>query len=123
MAIVAAAGATSVDSIYSGTDPARYTAIANGLPKAILDLKKSLAPLLKKYSASNLDAFTTTFAADHTGMDAVLDAINVTYSGRNVTVTNKVSGTVLMDGQAADLSHVVTAADWTAQDEIGRAHV
>ena len=116
IALAAAAGTLSLDTTYATPDAVSYATIAGHLPAAVAAMQKSLAPLLARYSVSGVDPLTATFAADHTGLDALLDSVTVTESGGNVVVTDKSSGATLMDAAQADLAHAMSVPAWTAQD-------
>jgi hypothetical protein len=116
MVVVAAAGSNTLDAVYAAPTVNAYTAISNALPFATTDLKNSLGPLLTAYSASNFDPITSAFTPNHTGMDALLDNITVSYTSGNVTVADKTSGDIILDAPSNDISHGMTVPAWTAQD-------
>jgi len=116
LAVVAAAGSLSLDAVYQAPSPAAYNAIAAGLPAAVQELRSALAPLLSQFSVSGLDLLTGAFAADHTGMDALLDSITVQVAGGESVVSDAASGATLFDAPSTDLGHALTMPAWTAQD-------
>ncbi len=116
MALTAAAAGGVLDSIYAAPTVNTYAAIQGALPTAIADLKTSLGPLLAAFSVSSLDPISGVFAPDHTGMDALLDNVTVSYASGNVTVANKTTGTIILDAPSTDISHGLAIGDWTTQD-------
>jgi|GEM_PF-1335852 len=116
MIVVAAANGAVLDSIYAAPSSTVFATISTGLPSAITDVQKSLLPLLTQYSAFDIDPIAGTFAANHTGMDALLDSITVAYSSNGVTVADKITGTIILDAPAADPLHGLAMPDWSAQD-------
>lgn len=59
-------------------------------------VQASLAPLFTGLGVSS-DPLTGSFSADHTGMDLVLDSLDVTYLGSVATVTNRLTGHACTD--------------------------
>jgi len=116
IAVSGAAGSLSLDTAYAAADAATYSTIAAHLPAAVAGLKKSLGPLLAQYGVGSLDPLTGAFAADHTGLDALLDSVRVSVSDGIVVVTSKSSGATLLQAPTADLAHAVSMPAWTAQD-------
>lgn len=114
MAVASAAGVDDLDSVYA--DASTFGTISSGLPAAIATLQQSLLPLLTQYGVSSLDPISGAFAADHTGMDDLLDHMTVSYNAGNVTITDTVSGAILLDSPIAELSHALAVPDWSAQD-------
>ncbi len=75
MAVASAARTTALDAVYDTGSAAAFAAIAVALPTAIAQVESSLAPLLAEHGAAAIDPVSGAFAADHTGMDGLLDAI------------------------------------------------
>ena len=116
MALARAAGTSLLDAVYDAGAASAFTAIATALPSALAQVESALAPLLAGQGVAALDLVSGVFAADHTGMDAVLDGISVSYAAGNVTVSDKTSGEVLFEAPVADLTHAMSVLSWTAQD-------
>lgn len=71
---------------------------ATALTTAEAGAQAQLTPLLNAAGVSaDVDLFTTPFSADHTGLDAVLDSITISYNGDIATVTNNATGESFTD--------------------------
>ncbi len=116
LAMRAAVAGQSLDTLYAAPSSAAFGALALALPVATHDLQVGLAPLLASYSVSNLNPFSGAFAADHTGMDALLDAVTVTVGAGEAVVADAASGATILDAAPGDLAHALTVPAWTAQD-------
>jgi hypothetical protein len=115
LAVVSAAGTSNLDAIYAAGDATTLAAIATALPAAVALVEQSLQALLAGQGVGAANPISDPFLPDHTGMDAVLDGIAVSYASGVVTVADKASGALLLEAPIADLSHAVTTPDWTAQ--------
>jgi hypothetical protein len=93
-----------------------FASIAAALPAALAQVQQSFAPLLAAQGVAHANPFGDAFAADHLGMDAVLDGVNVSYLAGTVTVADKASGAVVLEAPSADLSHAITMPAWSGQD-------
>ncbi|MDB5814321.1 MAG: pgcA [Rhodocyclales bacterium] len=116
MIVAAAAGTDTLDPIYAAGNPATFATLSGALPAATANLQQSLKPLLNHYSASSIDPITGSFAANHTGMDALLDSVTVTYLAGTVTVADNTSGATVLDAPVANFSHALAMPEWTAAD-------
>jgi len=68
------------------------------LSDAETDVQTQLAPvLLAAGVSSDVDLLTTAFNADHTGIDLVLDIVDISYSDNTATVTNNLTGSSYTD--------------------------
>jgi len=121
VAVVAAAGTELLDGVYDAGNASAFSTIAAALPAAVTQVQDSFASLLAKQGVAGVNPITGVFAADHTGMDAVLDGISVTYVSGNLTVIDKTGGAIVLEAPIADMSHAVTLADWSAQDAAAAA--
>ena len=113
--IVAAAGTEALASIYDGANATTFANVASALPSALASVQQSFAALLAIQGVSGIDPIASAFAADHTGLDAVLDAIDITFVGGRLVVTDKASGIVLLEAPSTDPAHAMASA-WSAQD-------
>jgi hypothetical protein len=72
--------------------------ISSDLSDAETDIQTQLAPVLSAVGiSSNVDLLATEFAANHTGIDLVLDIIDISYSNNIATVTNNLTGSSFID--------------------------
>ncbi|HKW84961.1 MAG TPA: hypothetical protein VJN68_14520, partial [Burkholderiaceae bacterium] len=113
--VVAAAGTEALAALYDAGDASAFGTIAGALPSAVSALQQSFAVLLASQGVAGTDPITTVFAADHTGMDAVLDGVDIGYVAGKLVVTDKASGAVLLEAPSTDPAHAMASA-WTAQD-------
>ena len=67
------------------------------LTTAAADVATMLDPLLSALNVSGADLLTTPFAADSSGVDAALDALDISYSGTTATVTNTLTDSSFTD--------------------------
>ncbi|HEX5126275.1 MAG TPA: hypothetical protein VFW00_06015, partial [Rhodocyclaceae bacterium] len=116
MIVADAAGTDVLDPIYAAGNSTVFAAVASALPGATTDLQTSLKPLLTHYAAFNIDPIYGSFAANHTGMDALLDSITVNDVSGTVTVADKTTGSTVMEAPANNLAHALAMPEWTAQD-------
>ncbi len=97
--IAVAAAASVSDPADAFNDPASYPISQVALDQALSDLRDFLLPVLTAYSA-DINPLTDPFVADGTGLDAVLDDVNIDISTPGmVTLTDDLG---IQLGQIAD---------------------
>jgi mono/diheme cytochrome c family protein len=96
VALADAAGVSTPANIYANPTPAMMTTINDNLPAAIAALMTKLKPLMDRYGA-NINPVNDSFTADHTGLDAMFDAVKITLIAGNVVLTNKTSNAVIFN--------------------------
>ena len=116
LALGVAGGGTSLEALYASPSPGACAAIAAALPAAIAALRAGLAPLLEKFSVASADPFATSFVADHTGMDALLDSITVTLSAGAAVVADATTGALLLEATLVDPAHALVMPAWAPAD-------
>lgn len=116
LAVGSAAGTNALDALYASPSPAAFEALKNALPGAIANLQTALQPLLARHAINGANPITYHFAVDHTGMDGLLDSITVLYSGGNVTLTDKLTGAILLSAPLTQLFASVGASSWGISD-------
>jgi hypothetical protein len=116
MIVAAAAGTDVLDPVYAIGNPATFATLSSALPTATAQLQQSLKPLLTHYSAQSIDPITGNFAADHTGMDALLDSISVNYLSGSVIVADKTSGAAVLEAPVNNFAHALAMPEWAAAD-------
>lgn len=121
------------EDAYNNWDTAQVS--EDNLNVAENDVQNQLAPLLTGAGVTfDVDLISTAFNTDQTGMDAVLDALDISYSSTTATVTNNLTGssytddiTLVNDGiglPATDQSETQTAlTDREAIDQVWQALV
>lgn len=96
-------GGADLETMYAKPNLADIKAAAAKMPDAVFALQSTLDPLLKQYSVSG-NILNAPFIANHTGVDALLDAINVTISAGTVTISSKVSAAVIFSAPCTNIS-------------------
>lgn len=119
--VMAAAKTTSLDGIYSA--PAQNLGnVAAALPTAIVDVQKTLNPLLSSFSQAGANPITDSFIPNHTGMDALLDSVTVSSAGANISVSNTLSGSLILQSPAAHVANGIAVPDWSDQNALISLH-
>ena len=103
MAVANAAGVSDPATIYTNPVPATLQKIAANIPAAIAALQAKLKPLMDRFGAS-IDPVYDSFTADHTGLDALFDAVKITVAAGNVVVSNKTNNAVMLNCPVNDIS-------------------
>lgn len=100
------------EDAYNNWDTAQVS--EDNLNAAENDVQNQLAPLLTGAGvSSDVDLISTAFNTDQTGMDAVLDALDISYSGTMATVTNNLTGSSYTD----DITLINDGAGLPASDQ------
>lgn len=87
---------SQAEDAYNNWDTAQVS--EDNLNVAENDVQNQLAPLLAGAGVpSDVDLISIAFKADQTGLDAVLDALDISYSGTTATVTNNLTGSSYTD--------------------------
>ena len=108
----------SAETAYDtwGTDSISGTKLA----AAETVVQNQLKPVLDAAGvAADADLIATPFNADHTGLDAVLDVLNISYSGNTATVKNNYTGSSYSD----DITNVNDGAGFPASDKTATQQV
>lgn len=103
VAMANAAGGADPASLYANPAPAMLQTVAANLPAAIAVLQAKLKPLMDQYGAS-INPVYDSFAANHTGLDAMLDAVKITLAAGNVVMTNKISNAIMLNAPVNDIN-------------------
>ncbi|MBI4294219.1 MAG: fibronectin type III domain-containing protein, partial [Betaproteobacteria bacterium] len=104
-AVARAAEVDDPDEAYRNSDSARNEKIKAGLPAALAALKTKLKPLLDAFDVDLDDLIKDDFAADQTGLDAVLDNVKVAISGGTLTITNAATGAVIFTANVKEIEN------------------
>lgn len=108
--------ANPVDSTFASWETAQIDAAS--LSSAEADVQAQLAPLLDAIGIDpSVDLISTVFSADHTGIDAALDVLDISYSGNTATVINTLTGSSYTDDTtiAGDIAGLPTTDTDAAQ--------
>jgi len=123
LAVLAAAGATSPDSVYAAPSASSFSVLQRAMPAALARLQTLLLPLMTRYGVPNANPMTFRFLPDNTGMDALLDQVQFSYVGDSVVLSDKASGAILLSAPMSNLLAAVSAAGWSAADAVRAADV
>jgi hypothetical protein len=101
--ITAASGDRRPKAIFD--DPEQSGITQRSLERAIEEVQRMLQPLLELNNVENIDPIQSQFVADHSGLDAVLDAIDIDLDDDlDFTISNKLTGETLIAASAANLA-------------------
>lgn len=90
-------------AIYAMPTQSDMQTIANNLSTAASTMMTELKPLLDQYSGANVNPITAPFAANHTGLDAVLDAVDIHITGGNMVVANRQNNATIFTAPITNL--------------------
>jgi YD repeat-containing protein len=100
LALVSAAGMQDLGALYSG-DNAAIAAAAGKLDAAIETVQTALKPLFVAYGIEKVNPMSDPSPANNQGLDRVLDAITIDYTGDAVTITNSRNDAVFFSAPSA----------------------
>ncbi|MBI5920245.1 MAG: cytochrome c [Betaproteobacteria bacterium] len=103
MAVAQAAGGADLDALYSNHVQTEINAAAAKMSDAVAALHKNLAPLLEQYGVT-ANILTGQFSANHTGVDALLDAVAISIAKGTVTITNKQNNALVFAAPCTNLA-------------------
>ena len=100
----------SLDGAFTSWDTVSATVDTAAITAAETQVETQLAPILAAYGITGaIDLMSVDFNPDHTGLDAILDILDITIDESNVvTITNTATGTTVTG------TEVFTAAETTA---------
>ena len=98
-----AAGVGDPSALYESCTQEQRNRIAANLNSAVTELTAKLKPLFDAYGVG-YDPISGPFAANHVGLDAMLDAINIQLTGSTVMVSNRGSGAVIFSAPVAHMA-------------------
>ncbi|MFT3736311.1 MAG: hypothetical protein QM776_15035 [Rhodocyclaceae bacterium] len=116
LVVTAAANGTPLATLYASPSVNAFNNLATALPNCITQLQQSLAPLMATHSVSGANPISTPFQPDHTGLDALLDAITVSYVAGNVTIASQSTGATIFQAPSNNLAAATVVPSWTTQD-------
>ncbi len=109
---------------YENWDASSDLITIGGIVSAEATVQSQIATVLEAYGIpSNVDLMTFEFEANHLGLDAVLDSLEITFDSNNIPIiTNNITGTQITGIQSFDESEkvdvVMAIADNVAINEI-----
>jgi cytochrome c len=103
IATAQAAGGADLDSLYATHVQAEVSAAAAKMADAVAAVHKSLAPLMDRFGVTS-NLLSGEFSANHTGIDALLDAISVVIQNGTTSIGNSRDGKVFFTAPSANLA-------------------
>lgn len=113
LAVSAAAAGQSPDTLYGAPSARAFAGLQSALPGVVAQLQRLLQPLLLRYAVADAHPITARFVPDHTGMDAVLDNLDIHYAEGRVSLADKSAGTTLADVPLAQFAASVSSGNWS----------
>lgn len=112
LAILHATAGADLGNIYNALTPTGLQSIAAQLATALSDVQTLLQPLFAEFAVAGVNPITTPFAADHTGLDGLLDHVRLETSGTTLTIRNSATNAVIFTAQTNSiLSGTVTVGN------------
>ena len=103
MALAQAANGANLYTLYNSHVQSDINSVAAKMPAAVKAVQAALAPLMNSFGVTT-DILNGQFSANHTGMDALLDAISVSISTGTVSVANKQNGAVIFTAPCTNIA-------------------
>lgn len=103
LAVLDAAGGTDPKNVYTASDPARIRTVAYNMTGSVGNVQRGLSPLLRVYNLDAVDPVTSSYRADHTGLDGLLDKVRIESANGKVVVTNVASGGNIFTASTANI--------------------
>ncbi|MRR34326.1 hypothetical protein EG829_06415, partial [bacterium] len=102
-AVVSAAGGIDDSFLSDGLNSIQMEQTASALPGIVVALQEELKPLLDYFNAIS-DPIIGLYSADHTGLDAMFDAVSIDVSGGKIVLTNRATGAQIFTCATTDIS-------------------
>ena len=103
LALRAAIGGADLASFFTSARVEALIAAGARMTDAVNALQAAIAPLLQRFNAQG-NMLTTHFTADHSGIDAALDAILVDFNATPVTIATRTGGLPLFSAPPTNLA-------------------
>jgi mono/diheme cytochrome c family protein len=95
-----AVGGANLDLLYSNATATSIAAAAANIADSVTIVHSVLFPLLNQYGVTG-NILNAPFYANHTGVDSLLDMINVTIAANVITITNKSNLSIIFSGSSS----------------------
>jgi fibronectin type 3 domain-containing protein len=105
--VASAAGDANPSDIFDNADSDHNHKISNNLSKTVSTILSKLQPLLKQYSAENTDPITSSYIANHIGLDDMFDNVKITVSNGDILIINRKNDAVIFSGKITDIANGV----------------
>lgn len=92
-----------LDALYTNLNPAEIAAVSAQMTFADTTVQNTFAPLMSAFNVQGSLVFGR-FEANGKGLDALLDAVAITVAPGSISVTQKNSGTLLLETSATRIS-------------------
>lgn len=102
-AVVSAAGGIDDSFLSDGLNSMQMEQTASALPGIVVALQEELKPLLDYFNAIS-DPIIGLYSADHTGLDAMFDAVSIDVSGGKIMLTNRATGAQIFTCSTTDIT-------------------
>ena len=101
-----------LDAVFENWEAESTTVNTAAIEAAETKIQTQLAPILAAYGISDdIDLMSVEFETDHSGMDAVLDILEITIDDNNeITITNTATGTQVTGDEAFSDTETTTIA-------------
>ncbi len=103
-----AAQRNDLDTLYAAYKPADIRAIAQKMLDSDSAVQAMFAPLMSAFAVKG-SLVNGPFIANHTGLDALMDAISVSVASGGITVTQKGNNTLMLNASANQLGGMVVS--------------
>ncbi len=107
LAVAEANSSDDLASLYAAPDPARMQSIRSALDNVVGSLRTVFRPTLVRFGADGVNFITDGYAANHKGLDLMLDLIAISVSNGEVTVTDRTTDTTKQTPLSAFLTDTV----------------
>jgi mono/diheme cytochrome c family protein len=102
-----AAGGVDLDTLYTAGSSSALASIMLNLPTAETTVQTALAPILDQFGVTG-SLMNSTYVADHTGVDAIFDVLNISIAAGTVTLTNTSNSAVVFTAPADSIASFKT---------------
>lgn len=96
LAVVQANNGIAPTALYAAPTTTQMQAIKTTLATVIPQIQAFLQPVLSQYNAESTDFISAPYSANHMGLDLMFDLVAVNTYNDTLTMTNKVSGAVIL---------------------------
>jgi mono/diheme cytochrome c family protein len=104
-----AAGGVDLDTLYTAGSSTTLASIVKNLPTAETTVQTALEPILKKFGVTG-SLMNSNYVADHTGVDAIFDVINISIASGTVTLKNISDSAVIFTAPAGSIASFNTGS-------------
>ncbi len=103
--VASAAGDNNPDDVFDKADSGKCSKIKSNIAQTVSIILGKLQPLLKQYSAENSNPITSSYIANHLGLDEMFDNVKINVSNGNIIIINSKSSAVIFTGKISDIAN------------------